>query len=194
MPEEQIKMLATGFEIGGHGLQHVRLHSTDIVLAEKEIKGSYNWLTDLLGYKPVSFCFPGGVYNQITTNLVFDSGYKLARTTEFFSTASFSVSKVTATTLQAYPHSGFTYTMHLVKRRRWTTLLGWLKNNSETNLGKLAEYYLAQVSQSGGCFHLWGHSWEIEKYQLWNMLEELFKIIANRTDFMYVQNKALIEN
>lgn len=59
-------------------------------------------------------------------------------------------------------------------------------------LGKLAENYLEQIDREGGCFHLWGHSWEIEKYSLWKSLENLFKILANRPGFSYVKNRELV--
>jgi peptidoglycan/xylan/chitin deacetylase (PgdA/CDA1 family) len=191
MSPQQIKILAKDFEIGGHTLHHVRLRSADKEFLEEEIKGSYDWLCDLLGEAPVSFCFPGGVYNAATSKSVFQYGYKLARTTELFSTKSFTAGQVLATTLQAYPHSAFTYAKHLAKRKRATTLLAWLKG-SETNLAKLAGHHLNHISKNGGCFHLWGHSWEIEEHDLWKELEELFKIISNRAGFTYVQNKGLI--
>lgn len=192
MSAQQIKELAKNFEIGGHTLHHVRLHSTNKELLEKETNGSYNWLADVTGKEPVSFCFPGGVYNATTIKYVFDAGYKLARTTELFSIKAFAAGRVTATTLQVYNHSKLTYVKHLAKRKKWTTLLSWFKNNSETKLVKLAELYLQNISENGGCFHLWGHSWEIEEYSLWTKLEELFKAISNRSDFTYLPNKGLI--
>ena len=34
--------------------------------------------------------------------------------------------------------------------------------------------------------HIWGHSWEIEKYNEWDKLEELFKYISERR--LYVKS------
>ena len=31
-----------------------------------------------------------------------------------------------------------------------------------------------------GYFHIWGHSWEIEKYQQWDKLEEFFKFVHEK--------------
>jgi peptidoglycan/xylan/chitin deacetylase (PgdA/CDA1 family) len=89
MPPHLIQSLAKSFEIGGHTLHHVRLRSANKELLEKEIKGSYIWLGHLLGESPVSFCFPGGVFDQTTVKYVFSSGYQLARTTELFCTTLF---------------------------------------------------------------------------------------------------------
>lgn len=192
MEERQIKALAEAFEIGGHTLRHIRLASLTNSQAAAEISGCYHWLSQLLGNAPASFCFPGGAYNAAALQSVFQSGFTLARTTELFSTALPQQATATATTLQAYPHTGLTYTKHLAKRRRWTTFRHWLKNGRETDLCKLAENHLERMESSGGCFHLWGHSWEIEKYKLWASLEKLFKILANRPGFLYVQNRGLI--
>jgi len=93
--------------------------------------------------------------------------------------------QVTATTLQAYPHSGFTYTKHFLNRARGKVLFAWLKNNCQANLTKLTEYYLNEVKINGGCFH----SWEIEEYNLWNRFENIFKKISNRPEFSYIQNR-----
>jgi len=30
----------------------------------------------------------------------------------------------------------------------------------------------------GGVFHIWGHSWEIEKYKMWDELELFFKFFG----------------
>lgn len=194
MNSEQIKSLSKDFEIGGHGLHHVRLDANNKTLLRNEIDGSYHWLQQLLGTAPVSFCFPGGKYTAITVDHVFESGYKLARTTELFKTNFSKAGQVTATTVQAYPHTWFTYVKHLVKRKSWPALLHWLKQKSETNLVKLTENYLQEVDVHGGCFHLWGHSWEIEKYNLWKEVEAIFKTIANLSGFTYIQNKSLVIN
>lgn len=191
MGEKKIKELSNGFEIGGHTLHHVRLTSINKPSAAKEVSGCYEWLSQLLGTEPASFCFPGGEYNDTALQSVFQTGFVLARTTELFSTA-LPQQAAAATTLQAFPHTGLTYTKHLVKRKRWAGLVQWLKSGGETALGKLAQNYLEQIDREGGCFHLWGHSWEIEKYNLWTSLENLFKILANRPGFLYLPNRGLV--
>lgn len=191
MGEKDLRRLATGFEIGGHSLHHVRLTELSKDAIKAEVKGCYDWLSQSLGEAPSSFCFPGGAYNKAVLQTVFASGFTLARTTELFTTTFRKQNGATATTLQAYPHTGFTYAKHLLKRRRWTTLLRWLGNGRPTDLERLTENYLEQTAREGGCFHLWGHSWEIEQHHLWGPLENLFKIIANRPGFAYVQNREL---
>ena len=191
MGEKDIKVLSQSFEIGGHTLHHVRLFSRNKEQVRDEVKGCYDWLSQLLGKAPASFCFPVGAYNEAALQIVFKAGFTVARTTELFTMACYKQNAATATTLQAYPHTGFTYTKHLVKRRRWPTLLHWIKNGRPTDLIGLTESYLERINRDGGCFHLWGHSWEIEKYNLWKTVETLFKILADRSGFTYVQNREL---
>lgn len=192
MTPQQVAELAKGFEIGGHTLSHIRLHTTDNQTLEYEIAGSYNWLSDLLGDAPVSFCFPGGVFHNEAVAVVYKSGYKVARTTELLSTKTQLHNRLTPTTLQVYEHTAFTYTKHLVKRGRLTNLIQWLNNASLQKLPSLTETYLNRVEKYGGCFHLWGHSWEIEELSLWGKLEELFRIMSNREGFSYVANKEIL--
>lgn len=186
--EEQIKELSESFEIGGHTLHHVRLAQVNDHVLQAEVDGCYHWLSQLLGKAPQSFCFPGGAYDGPALQAVYHAGFAVARTTALFSTSLPAPNEVTDTTLQAYPHSALTYAKHLAKRKRWTTLARWMKSGSETGLCKLAENYLDEVVRTGGCFHLWGHSWEIEEYNLWKTVESLFRIIANRPGFSYVEN------
>jgi peptidoglycan/xylan/chitin deacetylase (PgdA/CDA1 family) len=95
------------------------------------------------------------------------------------------------TTLQAYPHSGFTYLKHLVLRRRFGNLLRWRRSGYTDDLFRLLDYYLEEIDANGGCFHLWGHSWEIEEYDLWDTMEQIFRRIARLPGFQYVANKDL---
>ncbi|HEX8462240.1 MAG TPA: polysaccharide deacetylase family protein, partial [Segetibacter sp.] len=64
MNETQLLAIAKDFEIGGHTLNHVRLYTKNKAVWDHEIRGSYLWLQQLLGYNPVSFCFPGGHYSS----------------------------------------------------------------------------------------------------------------------------------
>ena len=34
---------------------------------------------------------------------------------------------------------------------------------------------LEQAAAQEGVFHLWGHSWEVEQYQMWDELEAILK-------------------
>jgi peptidoglycan/xylan/chitin deacetylase (PgdA/CDA1 family) len=190
--ESQMRQLAKSFEIGGHTLNHVRLYTKNEQILEQEIHGSYNWLANVLGERPFSFCFPGGVYNSTSLQAVFKHGYKLARTTELLSTALPHANRPLCTTLQLYRHSNATYAKHLAKRFKWQRLAAKLLYSNTADLLRLTNFYIDKIEAEGGCFHLWGHSWEIEEFGLWNKLEEVFKLLSNRSDFTCVPNQQLL--
>lgn len=192
MDAVKIIELAKQFEIGGHTLHHTRLRIKNRQQIDAEVRGCFDWLHGLLSYPPVSFCFPGGIFSPESIAAVFACGFKVARTTELLSIEDQVAYRLVPTTLQVYDHSTITYFKHLAKRQRWQNMLRWLASNSLYNLQMLTEDYLKRIEENGGCFHLWGHSWEIETYQLWDKLETLFKTISNRPNFTYISNKDIV--
>jgi peptidoglycan/xylan/chitin deacetylase (PgdA/CDA1 family) len=158
-----------------------------------EIQGCYNWLTNLVGTPPVSFCFPRGIYNQAAVEYTLKCGFKIVRTTELLNPWFDKSNPLIPTTLQVYKHSELTYYKHLLKRFNLKSLLLYMKSNRSSDLHRNVEYYLNFIQNHGGCFHLWGHSWEIEELNLWTDLENLFKTISNIPGIDYVNNKELLK-
>lgn len=192
MSEHQLILLSKNNEIGGHTLNHIRLTNLDMNVVEAEVSGCYLWLKDLLHKDPVSFCFPLGFYNSRVIDCVKQAGFKIARTTELLSVSPITSFKVIPTTIQVYEHGGTTYLKHLVKRFKFKNMFLWMKGASNADILTLTDYYINYIIKHDGCFHLWGHSWEIEEFQLWDKLELIFKHISNLPDFKYAWNKDLL--
>ena len=193
MREDQVQLLSKQFEIGGHTLTHMRLQQHQHANFKHEIRGSFTWLKDLLNYPPVSFCFPGGVFNAAVVDCVRQSGYKVFRSTELLSVNNHFKNQVLPTSLQLYEHNRITYLKHLLKRRKVKNLIQWVLSNSETDLLKLTDNFIRIIEKKGrGCLHLWGHSWEIEEFALWNKLEMLLSHLSQHVNFRFVQNKELL--
>ena len=194
--EIQIKELAAMFEIGGHTLNHVFLTKVDTAKQWQEIEGCFSWLREILDVVPQSFCAPKGLYNPAIVKMVQEAGFINLRTTHLLENQLLDLKNdlpLLHTTLQLYEHSKLTYLKHLLKRKKLSTLVNWLVLNAETDLLKLTEKHLCAIRKKGvGCFHLWGHSWEIEKYQLWKKLEAVFKLLSNQQDFSFLQNKEIV--
>jgi len=193
MSEQQIIELSERFEIGGHTMNHTRIRNTSKELFDYEIKGCYKWLGDLLGKNINSFCFPGGVINEAAIQYAFKTGFQIVRTTELLNPWFDTNERVIPTTLQVYHHSVFTYYKHLAKRFKLNSLLLYLKSNRSSELKKNIEFYLNFIQEHGGCFHLWGHSWEIEEFNLWFELEELFNVMSDIPEIIYVSNEGLLK-
>jgi hypothetical protein len=83
------------------------------------------------------------------------------------------------TTIQLYPHSKLTYLKNFARgplgiaRAR----LLWVSITSE-NLSQRIDRLIELCENTGGYFHLWGHSWEIEEQNLWDKLEAILRRLA----------------
>ncbi len=194
MDETRIVQLSKLFEIGGHTINHLSFDQSNFKKWEEEVNSCYIWLKEITGVAPVSFCFPRGKYNSLAADAVFRGGFKLARTTELMNFKNPHGLGIIPTTIQIYEHSSLTYFIHLLKRRKIANLLFWVANNSEKQLDRLVDKYLAQVIATKGCLHIWGHSWEIEKYGLWNKLESVFSRISGIAEVKYIPNKYLAKS
>jgi len=158
LSDQRIIDLARHFEIGGHTKTHPQdLKLLDDAALLEEIGSNAEWLRGLTGQRVTSFCYPRGRYNDNVIEVVKAYGFENARTTVVLNTEIPIDSFRIKTTIHVHP-SRVEY-----GGRKWFELANelweWVKNE-------------------GGYFHLWGHSWEIEKYQLWDELESFLRRVA----------------
>ena len=192
--ESQIRQLATEFEVGAHTLHHVRLDRVSKHDAETEVRGSKEWLADVTGHDIRSFCYPGGHVTKEAACSVRESGFRFARTTHLLQTRIPNLLSA-PTSLQLYPHLRLTYFRNLTRRTNLNGIARYvLSLHLQTDLMKLTELLLDEISTNGGMFHLWGHSWEIEEKGLWQMTENVMRMLADRKDLHKLTNGDLISN
>ena len=185
LTKEQIRILAQKFEIGAHTITHPRLSKVSPTIASEEIQGSKNILESWADKPVTSFCYPGGDYTSEHKKIVKKSGFTLARTVTRFSTSADVDPFELPTTVHAYRH--------------WSDAASIIK---EVGLFRFPSHYLQwdelaiglfeKVRANGGVFHLWGHSWEIEKNKDWARLEHVLKYIGGHRNVEYVNNSQLI--
>lgn len=185
LTKEQIVELSKDFEIGAHTMTHPRLSKIDNETARKEIITSKQTLENWLGVEVKSFCYPGGDYKPVHEKIVSDAGFSIARTVKCFSIDAGNNPFEMPTTVHVY--------------HRWLDIIKIIK---EVGLLNFISYYLNwdnlaiamfdKVFKNGGVFHLWGHSWEIEKNKDWVRLERVLKYISNRAKVTYEVNGKLI--
>jgi peptidoglycan/xylan/chitin deacetylase (PgdA/CDA1 family) len=173
---QKIQSLSESFEIGGHTLHHPNLAHVPFDFAIDNIKAGKDMLESIVGKKLQSFAYPYGAYTDQVQKAVLDLGFLVARTTKRFSIASSSEYSALPTTVHVYTH--LSDIMQLPKYRT-------------TSWQKLARYFFDQTMINGGVFHLWGHSWEVDKNNQWRNLEAVFEYIANREDVVYISNGKL---
>jgi peptidoglycan/xylan/chitin deacetylase (PgdA/CDA1 family) len=176
LSEQETQSLSEGFEIGGHTLHHPNLAQVPFASAIEDIKAGKDRLESLLGKKLQSFAYPYGAYTEQVQQAMPDLGFAIARTTKRFSIEPSREYSALPTSVHVYNHLTDIRQLPTYRTIRWQ---------------KLARYFFDRTMENGGVFHLWGHSWEIDKNNQWKQLEAFFEYISNREDVAYVSNGAL---
>ena len=151
--EDIVELKQKGFEIGGHTVTHpIDMKTLTYDQQLREIAKNKIWLEELIGEQIKSFAYPRGRYDETTILAVKEVGFENARTTAIGNFVLPDDPYRIRTTVHVYPETP--------KYNK----PDWLK-----------EAY--RLFQYGDYFHLWGHSWEIEKFKLWDQLESFLKHI-----------------
>lgn len=155
-----------GFEIGGHTVTH----PSDMKLLgpeqlKFEIEENKRLLESIIRKPIAKFCYPRGRYNAEVIKAVEAAKYREARTTAVFYTPK--EEDIVAlyemgTTVHVYQRSEY-------ERKSWQ---------------EVAAIYAGWCAEMGGLFHLWGHSWEIDRDNEWNNLEAFFRLLNNEYEFI----------
>jgi peptidoglycan/xylan/chitin deacetylase (PgdA/CDA1 family) len=181
MSDGQLRELATHFEIGGHTLDHCYLTQAPDAEASRQISGAKAWVEDTVGKPCTMFCPPAGKYAARHVTMIRRAGYLGLRSVELLSTAPPRCRdglRIMGTTLQAYPHSRLAYVKNTLKRGAWAYLFRCAGKAPPANWERLAENLAEEVLTSGGVFHLWGHSWEIDRTGQWAQLRRVLKRLS----------------
>ncbi len=200
--EPEIRSLSDDFEIGAHTLTHPRLSTQPLDRIHEELTGSKQWIEGCTNKVCSMFCYPKGDITPLTKEEVRRAGFHGARTTEmlqFQCTDAFAL----PTSLHVYP---------LPFRQRWTRAahffdlfptfrqydhrfqelhIPFSAQISWIRLAKDLYRFAAESNQT--FFHLWGHSAEIEKFNMWKDLER-FLIFVTEYDapLEHVPNSKLL--
>lgn len=190
----ELRALASeGFEIGAHGCSHRHLRGLPPWELAQEVEPCKKILEDVLGREVEMFCYPCGRYDANTVRALQNFGYKGARTVRMLATRPTFNRFEMPTTLQAFPHVPLTYLKNVA---RACTLESWQSCVVQIpRLGRwvdLGKRLFDSVSQNGGIWHLYGHSWEIERLGLWGDLREILDYVCRHDGVQYVPNSALL--
>jgi hypothetical protein len=183
-----------GMEIGSHTVNHTVLTGLPSARVRTELRESKCILEDIIGQPVSSFCYPRGYFDAPAAQLVTESGYRLGRTTVAFRTNARFAPAQMPVTLQMFRHPMRIHFQHALKDRNFQGLLAWRRvSGFQCELVTLAEVLFEHAVETGGVFHLWGHSWEIEEAGLWGTLEEILKLISHRQGVSYRTNSGVLD-
>ncbi|MEK9209488.1 MAG: polysaccharide deacetylase family protein [Patescibacteria group bacterium] len=203
--ESEIRFFAQNQEVGAHSLTHPDLPGVSLEKSREEIFGSKKYLEELLGQEVKMFCYPSGFYNDSVKNLVREAGFLGARTTkEWFFGGAFDFFEMPVS-LHIYPFPFRPLSSLRQYKNPKNFLAPFLQNyqeiikrrlNPKTFFGwqNLARASFLYAKERGRIFHLFGHSWEIEKYGMWRELEKFLKFVAdNKDNLIFLTNSETLE-
>ena len=203
LSDRKIKEISKNYEIGAHTLTHQELSEINLKKAKSEITNSKKYLEDLLEREIKVFCYPKGRYNNRVKKITQEAGFLGARTTEEFCFQKLNDFFAIKTSLHTYP-----FPLRKINKNHyhWSRFLfqplaGKLSNISKLNLPassyfswlNLAKNMLDYCYNREGIFHLWGHSWEIEEYGMWQDLDNFFRYITSKKNIIYLTNSEVLE-
>ena len=218
LTDTEIVELSKRHEIGAHTITHPVLPEIPLPEAEREIHESKLWLENLLGSEVSMFCYPYGCYDESIVNAVRKAGFRGARTVKRFRIARPSNPYEMNTTVHMQPlaptgqrsHLGFIWppSLSLLVRLCPSSLRSPLPPLVRDYLDlrkelRVSVYYLKDWRslarsifdfslRSGGVFHLWGHSWVVEKFDMWEDLENVLEYISGRRACTYATNGEIL--
>ncbi|NOJ43328.1 polysaccharide deacetylase family protein [Bradyrhizobium australiense] len=182
MTTAQIRELGSGFEIGAHTIHHDVLTKLANEKAWREVAGCKSWLEDMTGQPCRMFCPPKGRYSRPHLKMIRRAGFVGLRTVELGS-LDFPRRRaglaLMPTTVQAYPHGLAAFARNAVKRMAFANLWRFVARGRSGDWPQLARSLLGQALESGGVFHLWGHSWELQDGDQWRRLDDVLQFMRD---------------
>ena len=203
MKENEIVEFSKTQEIGAHTLTHSELDKINLSKVKEEIFGSKIYLENLLKREVKMFCYPRGLFNKEIENIVKSAGFLGARSTQ-----KFCIKK--PLDFYNFGVSSHTYPFPLRKKDNKNFLLNRnlfvpLRNNyrkiielklpwrSFVSWNNFANNFFDYAAAKGEMYHLYGHSWEIERYGMWHNLERHLEYISRRDDVLYLDNSETLD-
>lgn len=190
MTRQQMKSLTDQeMEIGAHTYTHAVLPQLTQDAILHELVTSKTVLEDVAGQPITSFCYPKGKFNRVARQQVRAAGYSLARTTLSFRIDARFDPFLMPTSFQFVPHTVAIHVRHAVKEWNLKGLLNWWRDfGTHSDLVALVNVMFQYILRQGGILHIWGHSWEIEQENLWDLLDEVLSAISHHPDVLYLTN------
>ncbi|MBQ9119233.1 MAG: polysaccharide deacetylase family protein [Lachnospiraceae bacterium] len=167
IPPSEVAELYKGHEVATHTLTHPTIERCPMVQVAREILEDRKGLESLTGGLVRGHAYPNGSYNEEIKQLFAQLGIAYART-------------VNAVADYALP----------------TDPLEWNPtcHHNDPELMQKAEYFANfQKKQYLKLMYVWGHSYEFDLRDNWNVIEEFCAYIGGREDIWYATNIEIID-
>lgn len=163
---EELAEIYAGHEIGGHGLYHSALNNIGTPLALREIYQDKADLEEATRQQLIMFAHPYGTYDANVLEMLRLAGYQGARTIKS------------------------SYNFYLPE-----SFMDWNPtcHHDDPRLTELAHRFIASSLINPRLFYVWGHSFEFDKKDNWNVIETLCEYLsAQREQVWFATNGEII--
>ena len=154
--------LGSGHEVATHAVTHPHLTDLSVPAITDEIWNDRRQLEEQFGGIVRGFAYPYGLFNDTVVDVLKTAGIAYARTT--ISTGDFRLPT------------------------DWLRLTATCHHNNPA-LPQLTERFVTQSPTGDGwLFYLWGHTYEFDGNDNWQVIEEFAAKVGNREDVWYATN------
>lgn len=155
---------------GGHTENHTYLTQIPLDAVTSEVSNNKKYLEYELGHKVEHFCLPGGQYNQKILNIV----YRYFRTVRTADTMNFHYSKgPLKPSFHFYPRGIRSLAGNGIRNRSYRQTVYILRYYRSDYFDLIRRVIDKEAQNEDVSIVIWGHSWELEEYDLWAQLEKL---------------------
>ncbi len=175
-----MRELAQQFDIGSHTRSHRFLTTLSTADAWQQISEGKQLLEQRIGRQVSGFCYPGGRYRRIHLRQVRAAGFAYARTTQNLRVDCGYRALEMPTSAQFYPHPRSVLLRNFVSQQNWLARSAALRVAlAQTDWLRRLHALLDLAMARDGTFHLWCHSLDIERLQLWAALDDFLRRVAS---------------
>lgn len=180
--DSEIRKISKNHEIGCHTHTHPLLTELTGKEMENEIMKSKKTLEKITGRRVVSFSYPYGKYSGSTIPALKELGFSNARTVGRFNIYLPDNAFEICPTIDAFPRNippGPNFIKDFRRNAKASTSEVMLMLAGKPNWLRFAKILFDIAYKRGGVFHLYGHSWMLNKFKMWNDLEKFFKYVSS---------------
>ena len=165
----EVKSIYQGHEIAVHTLTHPDLTAIEDSEIIRQVEQDRLNLSDIAGYEVVGMAYPGGGvnnYEHVAIIVKDKTGVKYSRT--IVSVHNFDLQD------NLYRFNPSVWHCDMDK------------------MFELADEFISLKTDVPQIFYIWGHTFELDAYNLWDRFEEFCQFVSNKTDIFYGTNKEIL--
>lgn len=158
MNVEEMRHLYDGHEVAVHALTHPHLENMDEETIYNEIHEDALNIERIFGYAPVGMAYPYGTYDERVIRIAEQCGMRYARAVK--------------------PNYDFTPQENLLT-------FAPTCHYADEKLFSLFERFMNEQVDSKRIFYVWGHSYELDTRQNWDVMEKFCETVAAQGDKVF---------